>query len=100
MDDGDTGFLVMERGITINDKTKATTQDFVVFANIGERVVIEAREKAHLLVLNGEPIHEPVVQSGPFVMNSEREIAHAFADFDSGKFGYLGLNPGEPPRRK
>ncbi|MDC3960011.1 pirin family protein [Polyangium jinanense] len=84
-----TSLLVMEGDITINDETKATAHDFVVFANIGERVVIEAREKAHLLVLNGEPIHEPVVQYGPFVMNSEREIAQALADFDSGKFGYL-----------
>ena len=41
------------------------------------------------LVLAGEPIDEPVVQYGPFVMSTEREIAQAFADYGSGKFGHL-----------
>ncbi len=82
------GLLVMKGDVTING-SKATLHDFVVFKNLGERLVIEAGSEAQLLVLSGEPINEPVVQYGPFVMNTEPEIAQAVADVNSGKFGYL-----------
>jgi redox-sensitive bicupin YhaK (pirin superfamily) len=67
----------------------AAKNDFVLFANAGERIQLEANANAQLLVLNGEPIAEPVVQYGPFVMNSQREIAEAIRDYESGKFGQL-----------
>jgi redox-sensitive bicupin YhaK (pirin superfamily) len=35
------------------------------------------------------PLREPIVQYGPFVMSTEREIREAFVDFSSGKFGHL-----------
>ncbi len=35
----------------------------------------------------GIPAKEPIVQYGPFVMNSQQEIMHAVTDFQSGKFG-------------
>ncbi len=63
--------------------------DFVLFKNAGEKISLVASSDAQLLVLNGEPIAEPIVQYGPFVMNTEQEIHQAFADFRSGKFGYL-----------
>ncbi|MFM5923555.1 MAG: pirin family protein [Novosphingobium sp.] len=53
----------------------------------GEGAVIKADGDAIVLVLTGEPIDEPVVGYGPFVMNSEDEIRQAFADFNSGRFG-------------
>jgi redox-sensitive bicupin YhaK (pirin superfamily) len=81
--------LIMSGDVSINAKTKATTGDFVVFENTGDHVAIEAASDAHLLVLNGEPIDEPVVQHGPFVMNTEREIHEAIMDFRMGKFGRL-----------
>lgn len=59
--------------VTLNGRA-AHTEDFVLFRRAGERIAIEASSEAHLLVLNGEPIAEPVVQYGPFVMNTEREI--------------------------
>ena len=40
-----------------------------------------------MIVLAGEPIREPIVQYGPFVMNTAEEIQRAFRDVQSGKFG-------------
>jgi len=82
------GLLVVKGTAAING-VKATLEDFVVFENTGESVHIEAESEAQLLLLSGEPIDEPVVQYGPFVMNSEREILQAFADYNAGKFGHL-----------
>jgi redox-sensitive bicupin YhaK (pirin superfamily) len=42
-----------------------------------------------ILVLTGEPIDEPVVGYGPFVMNSEDEIREAIEDFNAGRFGQM-----------
>jgi redox-sensitive bicupin YhaK (pirin superfamily) len=80
--------LVMKGEATFNG-TPARLHDFVLFANDGERLEVEAAEETQLLLLSGEPIPEPVVQYGPFVMNSPQEIQQAFLDFGSGRFGHL-----------
>ncbi|HEY5958463.1 MAG TPA: pirin family protein [Polyangiaceae bacterium] len=82
------GLLVMRGDVIING-SKATLHDFVVFKNAGERIHIEATTDAHLLILGGEPIDEPIVPYGPFVMNTKQEILQAFEDFEEGKFGHL-----------
>lgn len=83
-----TALLVLDGDVKINH-TDASALDFVLFENDGEEIVIEAKTTAHLLLFNGEPINESVVQHGPFVMNTEQEIRQAVADFHSGKFGTL-----------
>jgi redox-sensitive bicupin YhaK (pirin superfamily) len=45
-----------------------------------------ASGEATLLVLTGEPIDEPIVDHGPFVMNSQAEIRQAIDDFNRGRF--------------
>jgi redox-sensitive bicupin YhaK (pirin superfamily) len=53
----------------------------------GEGVAVRANGQSMLLAMTGEPIDEPVVGYGPFVMNSEAEIRQAVDDFNSGRFG-------------
>ena len=55
----------------------------------GEGAAVKADGNAMVLVMTGEPIDEPVVGHGPFVMNSQEEIRTAIADFNSGRFGRL-----------
>jgi quercetin 2,3-dioxygenase len=80
--------LVMQGDATVNG-TGVTEGDFVVLENDGERAHVEADAATQLLVLSGEPIDEPVVQYGPFVMNTVEEIRDAFRDLGAGKFGHL-----------
>lgn len=40
------------------------------------------------MLLAGKPLNEPVVQYGPFVMNSVEEIQQAIDDYNSGRFAY------------
>ncbi|HKE15922.1 MAG TPA: pirin family protein [Kofleriaceae bacterium] len=80
--------LVMKGAIEVQGRT-GREGDLVLFARDGEQIAIEARADAHLLVLSGLPIDEPVVQYGPFVMNSQREIVQAFGDLERGAFGQL-----------
>lgn len=82
------GLLIMKGDGTVND-TPVTEGDFVVLENDGERVHLAASGPTQVLVLSGEPIDEPVVQYGPFVMNTFEEIREAFQDLGAGKFGHL-----------
>jgi hypothetical protein len=84
-----TGMLVIEGEIKINNLKTATENQFVLFFFDGEDIVIEAIEPSIVLVLSGKPIHEPIASYGPFVMNTEAEIRKAYEDFNNGKFGYL-----------
>lgn len=52
----------------------------------GDSVKVESKGKARFVVIAGMPIGEPVVQHGPFVMNSQEEILQAVRDYQSGKF--------------
>jgi quercetin 2,3-dioxygenase len=83
-----TGLLVIEGSVVVNDK-QATTDHFVLFKNDAETIDITASEDAVVLVLSGEPIDEPIVQYGPFLMNNWEELEQAIADVNAGKFGVL-----------
>lgn len=89
-DDGDTLALVVLRGsIRVNHAQSAREAQMVLLDRSGTDVQIDADSDATVLVLNGEPIDEPVVGHGPFVMNTKAEIERAIADFNSGKFGRM-----------
>ena len=66
---------------------ESTAGELVLFANDGASVTVSAVGDAHVVVLAGEPLREPIVQYGPFVMNTVQEIQRAIADVESGRFG-------------
>jgi quercetin 2,3-dioxygenase len=84
-----TGMLVIEGDIRINNSKTAPEDNFIFFGHDGEDIVIEAQENSVILVMNGEPIPEPIASYGPFVMNTQTEIKQAYEDYKNGKFGYL-----------
>jgi redox-sensitive bicupin YhaK (pirin superfamily) len=88
--EGHTAAVVVLKGtVQVNDDAIAREAQFVLLDRQGGEIRIEANSEASLLILGGEPIDEPVVMHGPFVMNTEDEIQQAMVDFQSGKFGSI-----------
>lgn len=83
------GLVVLKGTVQVNEAQIAREAQLVLLDRDGEDFVVEANGAATLLVLSGEPIDEPVVAQGPFVMNSAEEIRQAMRDYESGKFGEM-----------
>jgi redox-sensitive bicupin YhaK (pirin superfamily) len=82
--------LVLRGGVKLNGTERASEVELIEFDRRGKTISIDATEAATLLLMSGEPIEEPVVGSGPFVMNTQAEIREAIQDYQAGKMG--GLN--------
>lgn len=82
------GILVIDGSIEVNE-TKVPENHYVQLKNESGEIHIKANKKSILLVLSGEPLNEPYVNYGPFVMNTEQEIKQAVEDYNNGKFGFL-----------
>jgi redox-sensitive bicupin YhaK (pirin superfamily) len=81
--------VVLDGTIGVNGDAVLGPAQMATLSAQGREVRIEARPDAKLLLLAGEPIDEPVVGYGPFVMNSQAEVAQAIEDFNSGRFGRM-----------
>ncbi len=84
-----TGILILRGGVILNGSHAAKDADFALFDPKGEQVSVEGKEDATVLILNGQPIDEPVVSHGPFVMNTQQEIRQAIEDYQSGRMGRI-----------
>jgi len=63
--------------------------ELALFDPRGDALLIQSDGPSEALLMSGEPIPEPVVGYGPFVMNTEAEIRKALLDYQSGKMGHL-----------
>ncbi|KAG2197356.1 hypothetical protein INT46_001606 [Mucor plumbeus] len=88
------GFIYTIAGSALYGGSKHSSEahhTLVLSANEGDHIPVESTsDDCHFVVIAGEPINEPIVQHGPFVMNTQREIYQAFADYQHGRNGFEG----------
>lgn len=83
-----TGVIVINGDFKLNETETLDNSEFCLFKNEEGKIKLEAvTDVAELIVLSGEPLNEPVVAYGPFVMNTKEEIDQANKDYYSGQFG-------------
>ena len=84
-----TALVVLKGTVQVNGLELVREGQLALFERDGDQLALESNNDAMFLLLSGEPIDEPIVGHGPFVMNTEQEIHQAFADFQSGQFGQM-----------
>ena len=84
-----TAILAIEGSAQINGTEKLPVNNLALLERDGEEFTVEALEDGIFLLMSGEPINEPIAQYGPFLMNTQAEIAQAIDDYQQGKFGFL-----------
>lgn len=83
--------FVLDGKVQLNDGEIITAAEMAVLDTDSEEFSLTALSDAKVLILAGEPINEPVVGYGPFVMNTSHEIYQAMTDFENGKMGRLQM---------
>lgn len=85
-----TALFVLGGTLRLDERHNVRAAELAVLERAGSRLEFDVSEDATVLLLSGEPLDEPVVGYGPFVMNSEAEIHQAIDDFNNGRFGQIG----------
>lgn len=81
--------MLRQGDLHLNGEAGLTPGRLALLAQAGQNVRVRSNGGAQALVIAGEPLDEPIVGRGPFVMNSHAEIAQAIADFNEGRFGQM-----------
>lgn len=84
-----TALVVLEGEVVVNGEGSAREGQLVVLSQKGEALHLSASSNAKVLLMACEPLQEPIVGYGPFVMNTKAQIAEAVRDFNSGRFGQI-----------
>jgi redox-sensitive bicupin YhaK (pirin superfamily) len=90
VESGRTAVVVVQQGsVRVNDSHDASAVELVLFERDGDGIELRAASDVRALFLSGEPLGEPVVGQGPFVMNTRDEIRQAMLDYQAGRMGHL-----------
>ena len=81
-------FLYVHEGEVLVGGTSVGAGQLAILTNDSDAdgIIVDASDKAKILLIAGRPLGEPIVAYGPFVMNSEEEIRTAVADYRNGRF--------------
>ncbi|MBR57536.1 MAG: pirin [Myxococcales bacterium] len=88
-------YVVRGAGIRVGDHTVGPRTKVDLKPDVAT-VLVEQGEGTELLLLQGRPIGEPVVQHGPFVMNTREEIQQAIRDYQRTRFGDWAWDRDDP----
>lgn len=83
-----TALYVLSGALNVDNQTIEATE-MAVMERDGTELKAEITQDAVVLLLSGEPLNEPIVGHGPFVMNTRAEIMQAMQDYNNGKFGQI-----------
>jgi len=86
---GNNAFFYVYRGAVTVDGQSVPGQRMAILENAegADGVVLHATQDAKLILIAGRPLKEPIVQYGPFVMNTKEQIYQAVDDFRNGRLG-------------
>ena len=88
-------YVINGKGLFGKDRIIAEERKLIVFKNDGDYISIRVSENAGLslevLLIAGMPINEPIVQYGPFVMNTQEEIDNTLEDYRNGRIGKIEI---------
>ncbi len=87
--DGNNSGVYVLRGSLRMNGAELNEAELAVFGESEKTVHLHADNDSIVLLLSGEPIQEPVVSYGPFVMNNSQELTQAIQDYEQGKMGTL-----------
>ena len=83
---GHNAFLYVYRGGVTVQGSPVADRHMAILGNDGDGVVLQADGDSRVLLIAGRPLQEPIVQYGPFVMNTAEQIHQAVRDYQAGKF--------------
>jgi len=87
--DKQNAMLFVRKGKITLDNAEVVTGGLAILETNGANISLQAQEETSVLLMGGEPIAQPIVASGPFVMNTEQEIRLAMMDYQSGRMGQM-----------
>lgn len=86
-------YVIRGKGLFGKDKTAVGEKNLIVFENDGDIISIRESDSAKspldVLLIAGMPLNEPIVQYGPFVMNTKEEIDKTLEDYRNGRIGQI-----------
>ncbi|HEY1045800.1 MAG TPA: pirin family protein [Bacteroidia bacterium] len=82
------GIYLISGEINIDQKSFKDIQ-MIDFEAEGDTIEILAQSDAHLMLMGGEPLNEPIVAYASFVMNSKEQIIQVLHDYEDGKMGHI-----------
>ncbi len=88
---GHNAMLFVRRGAIELEKQALNEGDLAILEETGEHAKLLASQDSSIIMMGGEPIAEPIVAMGPFVMNTEQEIRRAMMDYQSGQMGRIAV---------